>query len=320
MKNKNNKQDHQLLDINYSELMDLRVDYAFKITLTKGDSRLLISLLNAIFANKNIPRVIKSLEIKDPHLKKESDEDKLSILDIRARLDDGTMVLIEMHMYGLDELKPKTIRSWARTFGKDLEAGDSYLEQPPTIAIAFTDGQVKSTEDVTQSKADHSKIHKLCMIMDCEDSTIFTNAMELHYINMKAFAKVVNKAGRINIDETGEAMFAKWLSLITQKEIEDKTIIADICKEEEEIQMAVTTLARQGEDKYTRLAYQRRQDEIHFHNEKIARYERQIEQEQHRAEQEQRRAEQEQRRAEQAESEIERLRREIEELRASQKA
>ena len=50
---------------------------------------------------------------------KESDEDKLSILDIRAELDDGTTILIEMHMYGLGELKAKTIRSWARAFGEE---------------------------------------------------------------------------------------------------------------------------------------------------------------------------------------------------------
>ena len=99
------------LDIDYSKLMDLRIDYAFKLLFTKGNPCLLISLLNAIFAKKKIARVIKSLTNKNPYLEKESGEDKLSILDIRAELDDGTTVLIEMHMYGLGELKAKTIRS-----------------------------------------------------------------------------------------------------------------------------------------------------------------------------------------------------------------
>ena len=80
----------ETLTIDFYQLMDLRIDYAFKILFTKGDPRLLISLLNAIFANKKINRVIKSLSIKNPFLDKESGEDKLSILDIRAELDDGT--------------------------------------------------------------------------------------------------------------------------------------------------------------------------------------------------------------------------------------
>ena len=49
------------LKIDYSQLMDLRIDYAFKLLFTKGEPRLLISLLNAIFANKKINRVIKAL-------------------------------------------------------------------------------------------------------------------------------------------------------------------------------------------------------------------------------------------------------------------
>ena len=103
-------------------------------------------------------------------------------------------------------------------------------------------------------------------------------------------------------------MFAKWLSIITQKEINDKTIIEDICKEEEAIGVAVSTLARQGEDKYVRQAYQRRQDELYYYNKNMSErdeYKRQAEQERRRAGQERRRAEQEQRRAEIAENALE---------------
>ena len=72
-------------------------------------------------------RVIKSLTIKDPHLGKESGEDKLSILDIRAELDDGTAVLIEMHMYVLGELK-----AFARAVNKTggINVGDTSHSSP----------------------------------------------------------------------------------------------------------------------------------------------------------------------------------------------
>jgi len=263
--------------IDYSQLMDLRIDYAFKLIFTKGDSRLLISLLNAIFANKKIRRVIKSLTVKNPYMDKESAEDKLSILDIRAELDDGTTILIEMHMYGMGELKAKTIRSWARAYGEDLGVGTSYTAQPPTITIAFTNGTIESIKNDKNTSTDNDKIHRLCMIMDCDDFTVFTNAMELHYIDMKAFAKAVNKADSIIISDTEEMMFAKWLSIITQKEIANKTIIENAC-EEEEIFMAVSALARQSEDKIIRQAYQRRQDEIYFYNKERADHKREMEQ------------------------------------------
>jgi hypothetical protein len=98
--------------------------------------------------------------------------------------------------------------------------------------------------------------------MDIDDHTIFSDAMELHYIDMKAFVKTINETGGIGKGETEETMLAKWLTLITEKDIEDKTIIKNICEEQEEIGMAVSALVRLSEDKITRQAYQRRQDEI----------------------------------------------------------
>ena len=96
MNEANIKSDNPHPEINFDILMDLRVDYAFKLLFSKGDRRLLVSLLNAIFANKKVQRVVKSAIIKNPFLEKESGEDKLSVLDIRSELEDGTAVLIEM--------------------------------------------------------------------------------------------------------------------------------------------------------------------------------------------------------------------------------
>jgi len=86
--------------------------------------------------------------------------------------------------------------------------------------------------------------------------------MELHYIDMNAFVKIINETGCISKAETQETMLAKWLAVITEKDIEDKSIIKNICEEQEEIGMAVSTLVRLSEDKVTRQAYQRRQDDI----------------------------------------------------------
>ena len=100
--------------------------------------------------------------------------------------------------------------------------------------------------------------------MDIDDRTIFSDALELHYIDMKAFVKAVNEAGGIGKGkgETLDSMLAKWLAVITEKSIEDKSIIRNICLEEEEIAMAVSTLVRLSEDKLTRQEYLRRQDDI----------------------------------------------------------
>ena len=297
MDNKNTKQDQWIMKIDFSQLMDLRVDYAFKLLFSTGDTLFLISLLNAIFANKKIPRIIKSLTIINPYLEKQSKEDKLSILDIRAELDDGTTTLVEMHLYDLYDLKYKTVRSWARAYGEELKTSEKYSTQPPVICVTFANGSLDESES--------QKIHKCCKIMDIDDHTIFTDAMELHYIDMQAFVKTINEKGGIGKGETEETMLANWLAVITEKDINDKSIIKNICEEQEAIGMAVSTLVRLSEDKVTRQAYQKRQDEVMLYNKRINDY-------RHRAEQ----AEMENERLHGVDFENEKLRQELAELRS----
>ena len=102
-------------------------------------------------------------------------------------------------------------------------------------------------------------------------------------------------------------MFAYWLSIITEKEIVNKDIIENARKEKEVIQMAVSAIARQSEDKIIRQAYQRRKDEIFFYNAELAKN-LQI------AEQAIRRAEQVERKNEQLTAENENLRKRLAEL------
>ena len=129
--------------------------------------------------------------------------------------------------------------------------------------------------------------------------------------------------------------------ILTEKEINSKSLIHDVSKEEEVIQMAVEALAKQSEDKLIRQAYQRRRDEIYFYNKERAddmrrleeaqkKIEQEInraeqeknraEQEKNRAEQEKNRAEQAENRAEQAEARIEKLLQQLIALQANQKA
>ena len=256
------KNEIENLTIDYSQLMDLRVDFAFK-TFVESNPEALISLLNAIFANAKIKRVVKNILLKNPNMDKKSVEDKLSILDVRAELDDGTDILIEMHLHGISQIKAKIIRSWARAYSEELEVGQKYTSQSPTATIAFVDGAV---DPIIKPENATDKIHRVCMIMDKDDGVVFTEAMELHFINMKAFAKAINEANSINIKEATDDMFVYWLSVITEKEIVNKDIIENARKEKEVIQMAVSAIARQSEDKIMRQAYQRRKDEIYFNN------------------------------------------------------
>ena len=246
--------------IDFDDLMDLRVDYAFKLFFGTGETCRLVSLLNAIFENKNIPRIITDLDVVNPFLERAAVDDKLSILDIRAELDDGSDACIEMHLYDIDTLKPKTLRSWARVYGEELDKGDSYKDQNVVICIAFMDGAISDAYGNVIER-----VHSLYQVMERDEHELLLPDMELHYIDMKEFANRYNELGEA-YDKLDR--FTRWLMLITHKKIKDKSAIRDIW-EDDEMRDAVNTLAELSKDKIKRQAYQRRLDNLYYYNRRL---------------------------------------------------
>ena len=63
-------------------LVNLRVDFAFKQLFgSRGNEQILIQFLNVILAS-SLSSPIQTLKIEDPHLHREYEKDKLSILDV----------------------------------------------------------------------------------------------------------------------------------------------------------------------------------------------------------------------------------------------
>lgn len=73
-----------------NQLVNLRIDFAFKQLFgTNGSEDILLTFLNAMLAD-SLESPIASLQLEDPHLHREHEDDKLSILDVSATLDTGT--------------------------------------------------------------------------------------------------------------------------------------------------------------------------------------------------------------------------------------
>ena len=254
----------EMAEIDFSELMDLRVDYAFKLFFATSETHRLVSLLNAIFEHKQIPRVVAALTIENPSLEKAAAKDKLSVLDIRATLDDGNTLCIEMHLYDLIALKYKTLRSWARVYGEDLVSGENYTQLNQVICISFMNGPVTDATGVPVEK-----IHSLFQAMERDSHEVLLPDMEIHFIDMKAFVKSLEEK---DVDATDCDEFTKWLMLINEKAINNKKAIKRICSEGE-LKEAMKTLTRLSKDKIKRQAYQRRLDELYFYNAEVAKKE-----------------------------------------------
>ncbi|WP_137842727.1 Rpn family recombination-promoting nuclease/putative transposase [Bacillus sp. 2SH] len=105
------------------QLVNLRIDFAFKQLFgTSGNEDILIAFLNAMLQD-SLESPIVSLQLEDPHLHREHEEDKLSILDISATLDSGTKVNVEIQLNNNHDMIKRSLYYWGRLYTSQLQKG-----------------------------------------------------------------------------------------------------------------------------------------------------------------------------------------------------
>jgi predicted transposase/invertase (TIGR01784 family) len=115
------------------------VDYAFKHMLGRESTRpILIDVLNQVLAPAP-GHHIRDIVLLNPFNPKESLDDKMSILDIKARDASGRQFNVEMQMLGYSSYKQRIQYYWAKLYQQQLHEGEDYFELKPTISISFLD-------------------------------------------------------------------------------------------------------------------------------------------------------------------------------------
>ncbi|WP_144636417.1 Rpn family recombination-promoting nuclease/putative transposase, partial [Priestia megaterium] len=99
-----------------TKLVNLRIDFAFKQLFgTKGSEDILTGFLNAVL-EKSLEAPIMSLQLEDPHLHKAYEDDKLSILDLLATLNNGTQVNIEIQLRNTHDMVKRSLYYWSKLY------------------------------------------------------------------------------------------------------------------------------------------------------------------------------------------------------------
>jgi predicted transposase/invertase (TIGR01784 family) len=115
-----------------------KTDYAFKKIFGSEQSHdILISFLNAILYDGNI--VIKDLEILNPYLAPRIRGVKATYLDVKAHLDNGTTVIIEMQVLNIEGFEKRILYNAAKSYSTQLGVGQDYNLLDPVIALTITD-------------------------------------------------------------------------------------------------------------------------------------------------------------------------------------
>ncbi|MBK1619458.1 hypothetical protein CKO42_13620 [Lamprobacter modestohalophilus] len=115
--------------------IDPKIDCVFKALLGAETNRaLLIHFLNAMLGAE-LPAPISNVEILNPYNEREFLDDKLSVVDVKARDDQGGLHQIEIQLLSYRDLPARISYGWADLYSSQLSSGESYTKLKPTYAI-----------------------------------------------------------------------------------------------------------------------------------------------------------------------------------------
>ncbi len=119
--------------------LDVKTDFAFKKVFGSQESEnILISFLNSVLEFGHA-RQITALTIVDPYNIPMLKGMKDTYVDVKAKLNDGTLVIIEMQVLSCQGFEQRVLYNAAKNYSLQLQPGDDYTLLNPVIALTLTD-------------------------------------------------------------------------------------------------------------------------------------------------------------------------------------
>ena len=128
-----------------------KTDFAFKKIFGSEQSKgILISFLNSILYDGDA--IIQDLTILNPYQTPKILGIKESYLDVKAQLNSGSWVIIEMQVLNVAGFEKRVLYNATKTYSAQLKIGDQYSVLNPVIALTITDFEMFKEDDRPISK------------------------------------------------------------------------------------------------------------------------------------------------------------------------
>lgn len=186
-------------------------DFMFKNLFgVNGKEENLKGLLQAILKIK-----IESLQIQNPELPREYEKSKRGVLDVRAKLQDGTIASIEMQVKDENNIGERITFYICKLYISTIGESGKYEDMPKTIAIAITNFSYfnrKEYHQIAHLKFENCQDQNEMVeqILKGEETSFLADKLEIHIIDLKKFRMLKEPKGEL----------ADWLNLILGNEEE----------------------------------------------------------------------------------------------------
>ena len=193
------------------KFVDIKNDVAFrKIFGNENRKEALISFLNAVLLLQKNHKII-DVDILTPYQLPDLQGGKVTILDVKAKDQNGKTYIVEMQVAEIDGFSKRVLYYASKSYSSQIERGDDYEKLNPIYFIGILDF-------IISQNTDYLSRHK---VVDIKTGENYINNIEFNFIELPKFNKEASELKSI-IDQ--------WIYFI--KNAESIAVIPENLKDE----------------------------------------------------------------------------------------
>ena len=207
-----------------------------------GSERITQKLLENILDEK-----IENVDLsQNPILRRQTKEDKMGILDVIAKINDGEFVDVEMQMSDYPAIIERMLFYWSRKYEHQIKKSNDYTILKRTVVVLIANFNIREIKDMQY----HTKWK---IIEEEQRKKILTNKLEFHIIQLN----------KIKENENMDNELIDWLTFI--KNPNSERTVQKMVKNKE-LKEAHEKLKTMSEDEEMQRFAEWRQDAIYMEN------------------------------------------------------
>jgi len=217
-------------------LLPVKSDFVFKLIF--GDQRNVDILGEFLKSVLDIPEEeYEHITVVDPHIKKESKDDKYGILDVKVHTKSGKIIHIEIQVEPIPDMKERIVYDQSKLITEQISSGQDWSVIKKSVTIVITDYVF-----VPENEKYHNQFR-----YRTEDGLEFTALTEINTLELKKLPS-----------DTDSSELWYWMKFIKSDEGE---VLEMLAARNPQMRKAVGLLKELSADERTRMLYEYREKE-----------------------------------------------------------